>query len=134
MNITEALDFISSVSWKGTVPGLGRTFGLLELMGNPQNDMKYVHVAGTNGKGSTCAMVYTVLRKAGYRVGLYTSPHIYCFNERIQINGENISDEDLAAVTEYVKPLAQSMGENIPTEFERGSHWWHPFHRPYPPR
>lgn len=117
MNITEALDFINSVSWKGTMPGLGRTFGLLELMGNPQNDLKYIHVGGTNGKGSTCAMVSSILRKAGYTVGLYTSPHIYCFNERIQINGENISDEDLAAVTEYVKPLAQSM-EDVPTEFE----------------
>ena len=117
MNITEALEFIRSVSWKGTMPGLSRTFGLLELMGNPQKDMKYVHVAGTNGKGSTCAMVSTILHKAGYKVGLYTSPHIYCFNERIQINGENISDEELAAATEYVRPLAQSM-EECPTEFE----------------
>ena len=118
MTITEALDFINSVSWKGNVPGLSRTFGLLELMGNPQNDLKYIHVGGTNGKGSTCAMVSSILRKAGYKVGLYTSPHIYCFNERIQINGENISDEDLAAVTEYIRPLAQSMGSDIPTEFE----------------
>ena len=117
MTAQEAIAFIESVSWKGTVPGLSRTFGLLELMGNPQKDLKYVHVAGTNGKGSTCAMVSSVLRKAGYRVGLYTSPHIYCFNERIQIDGENITDEELASVTEYVKPLAQSMQE-CPTEFE----------------
>ena len=117
MNITEALAFINSVSWKGNVPGLSRTFGLLELMGNPQNDLKYIHVGGTNGKGSTCAMVSSILRKAGYTVGMYTSPHIYCFNERIQVNGENISDSDLAAVTAYVKPLAQSM-EDVPTEFE----------------
>ena len=117
MTAQEAIAFIESVSWKGTVPGLSRTFGLLERMGNPQNTMKYVHVAGTNGKGSTCAMVSSILRKAGYRVGLYTSPHIYCFNERIQINGENISDEALASATEYVMPLAQSM-EECPTEFE----------------
>lgn len=117
MTITEALDFINSVSWKGSMPGLSRTFGLLELMGNPQNELKYMHVGGTNGKGSTCAMVSAILRKAGYTVGLYTSPHIYCFNERIQINGKNISDQDLAAVTEYVMPLAQSM-EDVPTEFE----------------
>ena len=117
MNITEALDFINSVSWKGSVPGLSRTLGLLELMGDPHEQLKYIHIGGTNGKGSTAAMVSTILRKAGYTVGLYTSPHIYCFNERIQINGENITDEDLAAVTEYVKPLAESM-DDIPTEFE----------------
>ena len=117
MNITEALAFINSVSWKGNVPGLSRTFGLLELMGNPQNDLKYIHVGGTNGKGSTCAMLASVLQSAGYTVGLYTSPHLYCFNERIQVNGEYIPDEDLAAVTEYVKPLAESMLES-PTEFE----------------
>ena len=117
MNITEALAFINSVSWKGNVPGLSRTFGLLELMGNPQNDLKYIHIGGTNGKGSTCAMLSSVLQTAGYTVGLYTSPHLYCFNERIQVGGEYISDEDLAAVTEYVKPLAESMEES-PTEFE----------------
>jgi len=118
MTINEALDFINSVSWKGNVPGLSRTFGLLERMGDPQKDLKYIHIAGTNGKGSTCAMLASVLKAAGYKVGLYTSPHIYCFNERIQVGGENISDEELAAVTEYVKPLALSMGEDIPTEFE----------------
>ena len=118
MTVTEALDFINSVSWKGNVPGLSRTFGLLERMGDPHKDLKYIHIGGTNGKGSTAAMISTILRKAGYRVGLYTSPHIYCFNERIQINGQNITDSDLAAVTEYVKPIAQSMGSDIPTEFE----------------
>lgn len=117
MNITEAMDFIHSVSWMGSKPGLDRAFGLLHLMGDPHKALKYIHVGGTNGKGSTCAMVSAILRSAGYTVGLYTSPHIYCFNERIQINGENITDEDLAAVTEYVKPLAESM-EDIPTEFE----------------
>lgn len=117
MNITQALAFINSVSWKGNVPGLSRTFALLKLMGDPHKELKYIHIGGTNGKGSTCAMLSSILQSAGYRVGLYTSPHIYCFNERIQINGENIADEDLAAVTEYVKPLAESM-EDMPTEFE----------------
>ena len=117
MTAAEAIAYIESVSWKGSIPGLERPQELLRLMGNPENQLKYVHIGGTNGKGSTCAMVSSVLRKAGYRVGLYTSPHIYCFNERIQINGENIPDEDLAAVTEYVKPLAQSMAD-VPTEFE----------------
>jgi len=86
-------------------------------MGNPQNDLKFVHIAGTNGKGSTAAMTASILRKAGYRTGLYTSPYIYRFHERIQIDGQQISDEDLVAVTEYVKPLAESMAET-PTEFE----------------
>jgi len=117
MNIQEALDFIHSVSWKGNVPGLSRTFGLLKLMGNPQEKLKYVHIAGTNGKGSTAAMTTSILQNAGYTVGLYTSPHIYRFNERIRVNGVDISDEDLCAITEYVKPLAESMEEG-PTEFE----------------
>ena len=117
MTAQEAIAYIESVSWKGSIPGLERPQELLRRMGNPEKQLKYVHIGGTNGKGSTAAMVSTILRKAGYKVGLYTSPHIYCFNERIQINGENISDTDLAAVTEYVKPLAQSMAD-VPTEFE----------------
>ena len=117
MNVNEAIEYIHSVFWKGSIPGLSRTFALLEKMGNPQNDMKYIHIAGTNGKGSTAAMTASILRKAGYRTGLYTSPYIYRFHERMQVNGEQISDEELIAITEYVKPLADSM-EECPTEFE----------------
>lgn len=117
MTAQEAISYIESVSWKGSIPGLERPQELLRRMGNPEKALKYIHIGGTNGKGSTAAMVSTILRKAGYTAGLYTSPHIYCFNERIQINGENITDEDLAAVTEYVKPLAESM-DDVPTEFE----------------
>ena len=117
MNAQEAIEYIHSVCWKGSVPGLSRTRQLLELMGNPQNSLKFVHIAGTNGKGSTAAMTASILRKAGYRTGLYTSPYIYTFHERMQVNGELISDEDLAQITEYVKPFAQSMEES-PTEFE----------------
>ena len=117
MTAEQAIAYIHSVFWKGSIPGLGRTQGLLEKMGNPQDSLKYVHIAGTNGKGSTAAMTASILRKAGYRTGLYTSPYIYRFHERIQIDGEQISDEDLVAVTEYVKPLADSMKET-PTEFE----------------
>ena len=117
MNVNEAIEYIHSVFWKGSIPGLGRTQALLEKMGTPQKDLKFVHIAGTNGKGSTAAMTASILQKAGYRTGLYTSPYIYRFHERMQIDGEQISDEDLVAVTEYVKPLAQSM-EECPTEFE----------------
>ena len=113
----EAIAYIHSVFWKGSIPGLSRTQNLLDLMGNPQNDLKYVHIAGTNGKGSTASMTANILQKAGYRVGLYTSPYIYRFNERMQVNGEPISDKELVDITAWVRPLAQSMEES-PTEFE----------------
>ena len=116
-NAEQAVEYIHSVFWKGSIPGLGRTRNLLDLMGNPQNKLKFVHIAGTNGKGSTAAMTASILRKAGYRVGLYTSPYIYRFNERMQIDGEPISDSELTEITAWVKPKAQSM-EEAPTEFE----------------
>ena len=117
MNINETLDYIHSVCWKGMMPGLERITELLEKMDNPHKDLKYIHIAGTNGKGSTAAMTASILRKAGYRTGLYTSPFIYQFGERMQVNGEMISDEELIEITESVKPLADAMAEN-PTEFE----------------
>ena len=117
MNAQEAISYIHSFFWKGSIPGLSRTQELLRLLGNPEKKLKFVHIAGTNGKGSTAAMTASILQKAGYRVGLYTSPYIYRFNERIQINGEQIADEDVAIVTEYVKQYAETMEEK-PTEFE----------------
>jgi len=117
MNAQQAVEYIHSITWMGSKPGLERTQELLRLMGNPEKALKFVHIAGTNGKGSTAAMTASILQEAGYRVGLFTSPCLYKFNERIQINGEQISDEDLAAVTSFVKPLAASMADH-PTEFE----------------
>lgn len=117
MNAQEAIEYIHSFFWKGSIPGLSRTQELLRRMGNPEKKLKFVHIAGTNGKGSTAAMTASILQKAGYRVGLYTSPYIYRFNERIQVNGQQIADEDVAAVTEYVKRFAEAMEEK-PTEFE----------------
>ena len=117
MNAEQAIAYIHSVFWKGSVPGLSRTRTLLEKMGNPQKKLKFVHIAGTNGKGSTAAMTASILEKAGYRTGLYTSPYIYRFHERMQVDGVPISDEDLVSVTEFVKPLADSIAES-PTEFE----------------
>ena len=117
MTSEEALTYIHSVCWKGSIPGLGRTETLLKKMGNPEKKLKFVHIAGTNGKGSTAAMTASILRKAGYRTGLYTSPYIYRFHERMQVDGKEISDDELAEVTEFVKPLADSMAES-PTEFE----------------
>ena len=117
MNAQEAIHYIHSFFWKGSIPGLSRTQELLRLLGNPEKKLKFVHIAGTNGKGSTAAMTASILQKAGYKTGLYTSPYIYRFNERIQVNGVQIPDEDVAAVTEYVKQYAETMAEK-PTEFE----------------
>ncbi len=117
MTVTEAIEYIHSNFWKGSTPGLTRTQTLLDKMGHPEKKLKFVHIAGTNGKGSTAAMTASVLQKAGYKVGLYTSPYIYRFHERFQVNGLEITDKDLIAVTEYIRPLAQSMDQK-PTEFE----------------
>ena len=85
MTVEQALDYIHSVCWKGMMPGLNRINCLLDKMGNPHKTMKYVHIAGTNGKGSTASMTASILRKAGYCTGLYTSPYIYQFGERMQV-------------------------------------------------
>ena len=117
MTYHEALDYIHSVGWLGSRPGLSRTVELLRRLGNPEQELKFVHVAGTNGKGSTCACIASVLKEAGYKVGFNLSPYILRFNERIQICGEQISDEDLAALVEEVRVHAEAM-EDHPTEFE----------------
>ncbi|MBR2353443.1 MAG: bifunctional folylpolyglutamate synthase/dihydrofolate synthase, partial [Clostridia bacterium] len=117
MNYDEALAYIHSISWTFCKPGLERISVLCDRLGNPQNELKFIHVAGTNGKGSTCSMLSSILRAAGYRVGLYTSPYIRFFNERMCVNGEPISNEELADITEYVKPFADAMTDQ-PTEFE----------------
>lgn len=117
MTYNEALTYIHSVCWKGSIPGLGRTQELLHRLGDPQKKLKFVHIAGTNGKGSTAAMLDSILRAAGYRCGLYTSPYITCFNERMQIEGQMIPDDELAEITEAVRPHAEAMADH-PTEFE----------------
>ena len=117
MNATEALNYIHSVSWMGSIPGLGRTRALLARMGNPEKKLKFIHIAGTNGKGSTAAMLASVLSRAGYRAGLYTSPYILRFNERMQICGQEIPDDELAEITESIRPIADALEEH-PTEFE----------------
>ncbi len=113
----EAISYIHSFFWKGSIPGLSRTQELLERLGNPQDKLKFIHIAGTNGKGSTAAMLASIFRAAGYRTGLYTSPYIICFNERMQVNGEMIPNDELAELTALVKPHAEAM-EDHPTEFE----------------
>jgi len=117
MSYEATLAYIHSNAWQRSAPGLHRIRPLMAALGNPQNHLKFVHVAGTNGKGSTCAMLAACLRAAGYRVGLFTSPFINRFNERMQVNGVPISDWELEAVTELVRPHADAMPEP-PTEFE----------------
>lgn len=117
MTAAEAIEYIEKGIWGTTRLGLERTYELLEMLGNPQKQLKFIHVAGSNGKGSTCAMLDEILRRAGYRTGLYTSPYILNFCERMRVNGEDIPGERLAEVTEKVKALADSM-EDHPSQFE----------------
>ena len=117
MNLEQSLNYIHGLYRKGIKPSLERIRQLLGMLGDPHKKLKFIHIAGTNGKGSTAAMTASILQAAGYRVGLFISPCLYRFNERIQINGQEISDEDLAEVTTFVRPLAASM-EDHPTEFE----------------
>ena len=117
MTYQEALTYIHSISWRGSKPGLERISGMMEQLGNVQEDLKFIHIAGTNGKGSVSAMLSSVLTAAGYRTGLFISPYIMRFNERMQVNGMPISDEELAEIIAEVQPVAESMAER-PTEFE----------------
>lgn len=113
----EAIAYIHAHGWETRAPGLGRIRELLRRLGDPQWALKFIHVAGTNGKGSVCACLASVLEAAGYRVGLNTSPHLERFHERIRVNGEEISDEALGAAVERVRSAAGDMPEH-PTEFE----------------
>lgn len=117
MTLEETLDFIHSVKWRGSKPGLSRTRELMEKLGSPQKRCKFIHIAGTNGKGSTSAMLASILTRAGYRTGLYTSPYLFRFNERMAIDGTPISDSELCLLAEEIRPLAESMADR-PTEFE----------------
>ncbi len=118
MNYEQAINYIHGMSGRGSKLGLTRITELLNLMGNPHHNLKFIHIAGTNGKGSTAAMTSSILTAAGYNVGMYISPFINRFNERIQLNNRPISDEDLAELTGYVRDYAESMIPDLPTEFE----------------
>lgn len=117
MTYEEALEYIHGINWCFCKPGLERITELCHRLGDPQKSLRFIHVAGTNGKGSFCSMLESVLRHSGYRTGLYTSPYIRYFNERMCVDGAPISNEELAEITEYVRPIADSMTDR-PTEFE----------------
>lgn len=117
MDYNETIQYIHSVNNYFCKPGLERITKLCSFLGNPQDKLKFVHVAGTNGKGSFCAMLTSILKNAGYKVGTYTSPYILKFNERISVNNQMISNDDLVEICEYIKPFCEKM-QDKPTEFE----------------
>ena len=117
----DAIEYINTPRWLTSRLGLERIRELLDRLGRPQDRLKFVHVAGTNGKGSTCAFTASILAEAGFKTGLFTSPYVKTFHERIRVNGRNISDEDLTAATLRVRECAEAMeaeGGEHPTEFE----------------
>lgn len=121
MNYEEALEFIEKSHKFGIKLGLENTFKLLELLGNPQDKLKFIHVAGTNGKGSVCSFISSILKEEGYKVGLYTSPYLETFTERIRLNGNNIPEKDVARIITIMKEKIDKMvseGYSYPTEFE----------------
>lgn len=121
MNYKEAINYIKKVGNFGSNYGLERTERLLEILGNPHKKLNIIHIAGTNGKGSTTAMIASMLIEEGFNVGMYTSPFLEEFEERIQINRENIKKSDLADYMDYIKKAVDKVieeGYNHPTEFE----------------
>ena len=117
----DAIEYINTPRWLTSRLGLERIRELLDRLGRPQDRLKFVHVAGTNGKGSTCAFTASILAEAGFKTGLFTSPYVETFHERIRVNGRNISDEDLTAATLRVRECAEAMeaeGGEHPTEVE----------------
>ena len=105
MTYSEAIAFLYNLRWFGTKLGLEHARRLAALAGSPQEKLRFVHVAGTNGKGSTCAMLESVYRAAGLRVGLFTSPHLVAFGERIQVNRRLIPGRDIIRLVLELQPL-----------------------------
>lgn len=120
MNYTQSVDYIHSLLKFGIKPGLERIKAMLDMIGNPEKDMKFIHIAGTNGKGTTSTMLSDILIDAGYKTGLFTSPYVFDFCERIRYNGANIKEDDLAEIVTEIKQAADKLAcEGIElTEFE----------------
>lgn len=121
MTYKEAVSYIRATAAFGSKLGLDNIRCLLSFLGDPQDELRCIHIAGTNGKGSVAAYIASVLKASGYRVGIYTSPELFRFSERIRINDEEISEEDIARYTHEVKRAADEMASRSmgnPTEFE----------------
>ncbi len=117
MNCTRAIDYVHSLERFGVKPGLERVSLLCEKLGNPQDSLKFIHVAGTNGKGSVSTVCSKILTESGFKTGLYTSPYVVDFRERIQLDGRMIEPADLARCVETVKETSEKYGIEV-TEFE----------------
>lgn len=109
MNYDDTVSYIFGLRKFGSKPGLSAINRLLELIGNPEKETKVILVGGTNGKGSTCAMIHSILKEAGYKVGLFTSPHLHTFRERIRINDELVSKKEVTELFEKLKEKAEKM-------------------------
>lgn len=121
MQYKEALAFLDTPNFMNPDPGLGNIQALLEELGNPQDELRYVHIAGTNGKGSTAAFIERILRESGYRTGLYTSPYIDHFSEKIRVDGKEIQEADIVRLASVLKEAAEAVQKKkglIPTVFE----------------
>ncbi len=119
MTYAEAIQFLYNLRWFGAKLGLGNTLKLAEFAGNPQDKLRFIHVAGTNGKGSTCAMLESIYRAAGLRVGLFTSPHLVAFGERIQVNRRLLPKSQIVELVAQIEPLLRHFAdEDHPTFFE----------------
>src|SRR5258708_1587223 len=119
MTYPEAIQYLYQLRWFGTKLGLANSLKLAALAGNPHHQLRFIHVAGTNGKGSTCAMLESIYRASGLRVGLFTSPHLVAFGERIQINRQPITERDVVRLLAELKPwLDQFPAQEHPTFFE----------------
>ena len=112
MNYEEARDYLAEVSAKGNLLGLQSIRILLEELGNPQDSLKFVHIAGTNGKGSVMSYLSSILQEAGYSVGRYISPALFSYEERIQINGKLIPKEEVARLTTRIAAARGRIREN----------------------
>src|SRR5205085_8232343 len=107
MTYPQAIQFLYDLRWFGARLGLENTFKLAALAGNPHHRLRFIHVAGTNGKGSTCAILESIYRAAGLRVGLFTSPHLVAFGERIQINCQLISQNEVVRLVAKMQELLE---------------------------
>lgn len=118
---TKALEWVHGTLRMGIKPGLMRMEWMLARLGNPEKRNKWVHIAGTNGKGSTLTFLRNILEQSGYKVGTFTSPYIEAFNERISVNGVPIKDEEIIVLCDRIKPLADELAlteMGHPSEFE----------------
>ena len=118
MDYSEAVQFLYDLRQSGSKLGLEQTRRLASLAGNPQDALKFIHVAGTNGKGSVCAILESIYRAAGLKTGMYTSPHLNSFGERIQVDRQNISGDDVVALVLKYRELIARMAPDRPTFFE----------------